>query len=62
MGGTPLGAPVVGWVAQVLGPRWGMLGGGLVCLLATVLIAGSVARRRQVGLVDLRDRLSSARG
>jgi len=62
MGGTPLGAPVVGWVAQVLGPRWGMFGGGLLCLLATVLIAGWLARRRQVGLAELRDRLSSARG
>jgi MFS family permease len=22
MGGTPLGAPLVGWVANVFGPRW----------------------------------------
>lgn len=61
MGGTPLGAPVVGWVAQVLGPRWGMLGGGLVCLLATLLIAGLVARSRQLGLADLRGRLAASR-
>ena len=30
MGGTPVGAPIVGWVAEVFGPRWGMLGGGLI--------------------------------
>jgi MFS family permease len=24
MGGTPLGAPIVGWVANVLGPRWAL--------------------------------------
>jgi MFS family permease len=62
MGGTPLGAPVVGWVAEAFGPRWGMLGGGLVCLLATVLIAALVARRRQLGLADLRGRLAAVRG
>ena len=21
-GGTPLGAPIIGWVGDVLGPRW----------------------------------------
>lgn len=37
MGGTPVGAPVVGWITDALGPRWGMgaavaagLGGALV--------------------------------
>ena len=24
MGGTPLGAPIVGWVANELGPRWAL--------------------------------------
>ena len=32
LGGTPVGAPIVGWVANTVGPRWGMIGGGLVCL------------------------------
>ena len=39
MGGTPLGAPIIGWVAGVVGPRWGLIGGGLVCLLAALAIA-----------------------
>ncbi|MFF0944271.1 MFS transporter [Kocuria sp. CPCC 205300] len=37
MGGTPVGAPVVGWITDALGPRWGMgvavaagVGGALV--------------------------------
>jgi len=62
MGGTPLGAPIVGWVAEVLGPRWGMLGGGLICLVFTVLLGGLVARRRDVRLADLRGRLALRRG
>jgi MFS family permease len=24
MGGTPIGAPIVGWVADAFGPRWAM--------------------------------------
>lgn len=46
MGGTPLGAPLVGWVAEVAGPRWGLIGGGLVCLVATLVLAVVVAHRR----------------
>jgi MFS family permease len=24
MGGTPIGAPIVGWVADTFGPQWGL--------------------------------------
>lgn len=37
MGGTPLGAPLIGWVADHFGPRWGLIGGGLGALLATAI-------------------------
>jgi MFS family permease len=46
MGGTPVGAPIVGWLAGAAGPRWGLVGGGLICLVATLAIAFSIARRR----------------
>lgn len=61
MGGTPVGAPFVGWLAELFGPRWAMLGGALICLVATAVIAGLLARRRNVGLADLRDRLDDVR-
>ena len=48
MGGTPLGAPIVGWLAGVAGPRWGLIGGGLACLLGTLALAAIVARRRDL--------------
>ncbi len=38
MGGTPIGAPIVGWVADSFGPRWA-LGVGAVSGLAAALIA-----------------------
>lgn len=46
LGGTPLGAPIVGWVAGAFGPRWGLIGGGLVCLVVTIALALVVAQRR----------------
>lgn len=39
MGGTPLGAPLLGWLGEVLGPRWTLIGGGLLTLVG---IAASV--------------------
>jgi MFS family permease len=38
MGGTPLGAPIVGWVSEVVGPRWGMIGGGIISLAAALVM------------------------
>jgi MFS family permease len=46
MGGTPLGAPLIGWLAGAAGPRWGMVGGGLVCVLSAGVLAAALARRR----------------
>ena len=36
MGGAPIGAPFVGWVADTLGARWSLLFGGLISVLATL--------------------------
>ncbi|MFC9065741.1 MFS transporter [Streptomyces harbinensis] len=55
MGGTPIGAPVVGWVTDHFGPRVGMLSGGAVCLLATAALAMVLARIGGLRLrIDLR--------
>jgi MFS family permease len=35
MGGTPLGAPIVGWVGEEFGARWTLVGGGAVTILGT---------------------------
>ncbi|HEX6249343.1 MAG TPA: MFS transporter [Nocardioidaceae bacterium] len=50
MGGTPLGAPVVGWVGEVFGARWTLIVGGGVTFLGT-LLAVAVFSRTQ-GLLD----------
>ena len=50
LGGTPVGAPIVGAVAQVFGPRWSLLGGGLIALAATLVIGYALARRQGVAV------------
>lgn len=42
-GGTPLGAPFIGWLAETAGARWSLIGGGLLTL---VCIAVAVALLR----------------
>lgn len=60
MGGTPLGAPIVGWLAGFAGPRWGLIGGGLICLAAILGIALSSAWHRGMSRADVAFRLSAA--
>ncbi|MCW1249909.1 MFS transporter [Acaricomes phytoseiuli] len=55
-GGTPLGAPLIGWIGTAFGPRWSLIIGGAVAVLAAVL-AGVVLLRR--GGVPLRTRLQT---
>jgi MFS family permease len=50
MGGTPLGAPIVGWIGEVFGARWTLIVGGGVTVLGT-LLAVAVFSRTQ-GLLD----------
>ena len=60
MGGTPFGAPIVGWVGSTFGPRWGMAGGGAICLIAATAIGIFIARRHEIGVTALRLRLVHA--
>lgn len=59
MGGTPVGAPLIGWLAGVAGPRWGLVGGGLICLLSVLALAGWVARSRGMDVADVRELVST---
>jgi MFS family permease len=48
MGGTPVGAPVVGWISEHLGAPAGLLLGGAVCVVAGVAVGVVLARGRRV--------------
>jgi MFS family permease len=47
LGGTPIGAPTVGWVANHLGPRWA-LGVGAASGLAAAMVAAYVLIRQRL--------------
>ena len=36
IGTTPIGGPIIGWIGQNIGPRWGMVVGGTATLLAGI--------------------------
>jgi MFS family permease len=44
LGSTPIGAPLVGWLAEVAGPRAGMALGAAAALAAAALAGGAYAR------------------
>ena len=48
MGGTPLGAPLIGLISEHLGAPWGLILGGGVCVLAGLAAGLWLARGRSV--------------
>ena len=50
LGGTPLGSPLAGWIAETLGPRMSMIAGGLVSVVATAVIGVMLARSQGAGV------------
>ena len=44
MGGTPLGAPIVGWVGATFGARWTLIGGGAMSVLGVLLAVAALPR------------------
>ncbi|MET9731298.1 MFS transporter [Streptomyces sp. NPDC006458] len=44
LGGSPIGAPIVGWVTDTYGPRAGLAAGGAVAALAATVIGLVMAR------------------
>ena len=49
-GGTPIGAPVVGWLAEEYGPRWSLVLGGIITAASALLAAVVLARHAKITL------------
>ncbi|HSE71762.1 MAG TPA: MFS transporter [Nocardioidaceae bacterium] len=54
MGGTPLGSPIVGWVGEVFGARWTLIGGGGITILGTLLAVALFSRSQGITRATLR--------
>jgi MFS family permease len=52
LGGTPIGAPIVGWVANHFGPRWSLGIGAAAGLTAALVAVYVLARRKEPLLVQ----------
>jgi MFS family permease len=50
MGGTPAGAPLVGWISETLGAPWGLILGGAVVVVSGVAAGAWLSRGRRVRL------------
>jgi len=50
LGGTPIGAPIVGWVADSFGPRWALGIGALAGLAAAFVVARYLVKHRHMRL------------
>jgi MFS family permease len=47
LGGTPIGAPIVGWVADHFGPRWALAVAAAAGILAAIIAAFYLAEQRR---------------
>ena len=54
MGGTPAGAPVIGWIGETFGARWTLVLGGLLTIAGVVLATLVFARARGISVVPHR--------
>jgi len=52
LGGTPIGAPIVGWVANRFGPRWSLAVGAGACFAAALVAVYVLARRNEPQLTQ----------
>lgn len=48
MGGTPIGAPLLGQVGEWFGPRWTLIGGGGLTVIGVLLSVAIIARTRNL--------------
>jgi MFS family permease len=59
-GSTPIGGPIIGWIAEELGPRWSLLAGGLPTIavgLAALPVLGRLDRGAQTDAPGVRPML-----
>jgi MFS family permease len=62
-GGTPIGAPIIGWASEQWGPRVGLVGGGALTFVISglaVLVYVRHRRRRSSAEVGITDAAASA--
>src|SRR5262249_48113706 len=58
LGSTPIGGPLIGWISQEYGPRYGIALGGAATVVGTLVLGGRLVRERQHAGLAERERQS----
>ncbi|HVY68222.1 MAG TPA: MFS transporter, partial [Patescibacteria group bacterium] len=45
LGSTPIGGPIIGWIGEYAGPRWGLATGGIAAISAAALGAFTLLKK-----------------
>jgi MFS family permease len=48
LGTTPIGGPIVGWISQQFGPRWGLAVGGIATITGVLVFGTAFLRARRL--------------
>jgi MFS family permease len=59
LGGTPIGAPIVGWIADNLGPRWALGVGAIAGFAAAMVALRALSQQdegKRIGLLNAGER------
>jgi MFS family permease len=62
LGGAPIGAPLIGWIAEQFGPRMSLISGGLVSAIAAIVAGIVLSRVTGTGMRDGLRALAPYRG
>lgn len=61
LGGTPAGAPLIGWIGEEFGARWTLIGGGAASLVGIILATVIYARLQGMRRSELRTAVHDVR-
>lgn len=50
LGSTAVGGPIIGWIGEHAGPRWGLAVGGFVAVLAAVFSSGTLWNKQEAAI------------
>ncbi|MFZ1020142.1 MAG: MFS transporter [Minisyncoccia bacterium] len=57
LGSTPIGGPIIGWIGQNIGPRYGLAVGGVAAIIAAVIGKIKIARKNETYLVSSEEKI-----
>jgi predicted MFS family arabinose efflux permease len=61
LGSTPIGGPIIGWISEHAGPRWGLAVGGVAAIATAIFGAFAIRRNRRQQLLRLGTTLTETR-